>query len=246
VTVKFGLHAIACVVAVTACSPDLTLMEDSFTGPDGLIAAEKRSGDGDSAWVVTSGSLFRDDDQGWTGVPDDGRHEGDTGSAVFRMVSERRDFSDVDVSLGLDVERLVTTERTPARGFDGAHIFLRYQSDRQLYAVSVDRRDATMVIKKKCDGGESNGGTYFDLSAVVPNVPIPFGAWQRVSVAVHNQPDGTVAIFADRDGHVVSAVDRGTGCPPLHQGAVGIRGDNAELRFDGLSVSSRSEPLPPP
>jgi hypothetical protein len=245
VTVRFGLPALACALAVTACGSQPALIDDSFTGPDGLIAAEKRSGDGSSDWVVTSGSLFRDDDQGWTGFPDDGRGEGDTGSAVFRMVSQRRDFTDVDVSLRIDVERLVTTERTPARSFDGAHIFVRYQSDRQLYAVSVDRRDATLVIKKKCDGGDSNGGTYFDLSAVVPDTPVPFGAWQRVSVAVSNRPDGAVAISADRDGHVVTAVDSGTGCRPLREGGVGIRGDNAELRFDDLRVSSLTEPPPP-
>lgn len=221
------------------------MSEDSFTGPDGLIAAEKRSGDGGFGWEVTSGSLFRDDGQGWTGIPDDGGHEGDTGSAVFRMVSRRSDLTDVDLSLMLEVTQLVTTGRTPARSFDGAHIFVRYQSDRQLYAVSVDRRDATMVIKKKCDGGDSNGGTYFDLSAVVPDTPIPFGVWQRVSVAVRNRPDGTVAISAERDGHTVTAVDSGTGCPPLHEGSVGIRGDNAELRFDDLRISSGSEPLPP-
>lgn len=238
-TVKAGLHAVAGALLVAACTslPE-HLIDDAFTGPDGLIAAEHRPADDTSAWVLTSGSLFRDRGEGWTGIPDDGRGEGATGSAVFRMVSARKDLTDVEVTLRLDVERLGTTERTPAQAFDGAHIWVRYQSDRQLYAVSVDRRDATMIIKKKCPGGESNGGRYFDLSAAVPGMPIPFGRWQQVAVTVQNQPDGSVAISAERDGHTVTAVDDGMGCPPLLEGGVGIRGDNAELRFDDLRVTA--------
>jgi hypothetical protein len=223
------------VVCATACTSQQTVLDDSFSGANGLVAAEHARGD-DPNWEVTSGSLFRDGGEGWTGIPDDGRRDGDTGSAVFRMVSQRRDLTDVDVSLRLNVEQLVTTARTPAQNFDGAHIWVRYQSDRQLYAVSVDRRDATMVIKKKCAGGDSNGGRYLDLGPVVPNAPIPFGRWQQISVAVRNQPDGSVAISANRDGHTVAATDSGVGCPPLLEGGVGIRGDNAELRFDDVRV----------
>ncbi|BBY19390.1 hypothetical protein [Mycolicibacterium litorale] len=212
-------------LCATGCASQQPLLEDSFAGDDA------------SSWVVTSGTLLHDRGEGWTGIPDDGRGEGDTGSAVFRMVSVRRDFTDIDVSLRLDVERLVTTARTPAQHFDGAHIWVRYQSERQLYAVSVDRRDATMIIKKKCAGGESNGGRYLDLSAVVPDAPIPFGRRQQISVAVRDQPDGSVMISADRDGHTVTAIDSGVGCPPLRAGGVGIRGDNAELRFDDLRVT---------
>ena len=57
------------------------------------------------------------------GVPDDA-----TGSAVFRMVSVERDFNDVDVSVTLRVDELVTTGRTPAQDYDGAHIWVRYES----------------------------------------------------------------------------------------------------------------------
>lgn len=228
--------AIACCLTACATTDDGGI-EDSFTGPDALIAAERRPGTDDDTWTLTSGSLFRDHGQGWTGLPDDGSGEDATGSAVFRMVSVRRDLGDVDVSVKLDVERLVTTPRTPERSFDGAHIWVRYQSDRQLYAVSVDRRDATMIIKKKCPGGDVNGGTYFDLSASVADAPIPFGRWQSVSVSVRNRPDGAVAISARRDGHTVAAVDDGVGCPPLLDGGVGIRGDNAELRIDDIRVA---------
>ncbi|BCI55380.1 hypothetical protein NIIDNTM18_46580 [Mycolicibacterium litorale] len=223
-----SLGVVLAVLVTAACTSQQPLIDETFSGTDGPVVTQD--------WVVTSGSLFRDHEEGWTGVPDAGGSAGDTGSAVFRMAGTRRDLTDIDMSLRLDVERLVITERTPARAYDGAHIWVRYQSDRQLYAVSVDRRDATMVIKKKCAGGESNGGRYVDLGAAVPDTPIPLGRWQQISVAVRNQPDGSVTISADRDGHTVEAVDRGTGCPPLREGGVGIRGDNAELRFDDIRV----------
>ncbi|HVQ51036.1 MAG TPA: hypothetical protein VMS92_13415 [Mycobacterium sp.] len=226
------------IISVAGChaARQSAVIDDSFTGRNGLIAAEKRTGGSTSGWLVTSGSLFRDNDEGWTGLPDDGRGEGDNGSAVFRMVSARRDLTDTDMTLRLKVDDLTATTRTPPRAFDGAHIWVRYQSDRQLYAVSVDRRDATMVIKKKCAGGDANGGTYFDLGAPVAHAPIPFRHWQQISVEVHNRADGAVAIAARRDGLVVEAIDDGVGCPPLREGGVGIRGDNAELRFDDIRV----------
>jgi hypothetical protein len=227
-------------LVLTACAQATAqpkFLTDSFAGPDGLIAAEGDPSGEDSPWEMTSGSLFRQNGAGWSGVPDAGGSQGHTGSAVFRMVSKQRDFSDADITAVIRVDDLVTTNRTPSQDFDGAHVWVRYESDRQLYAVSVDRRDSTMIIKKKCAGGDSNGGTYYDLSAQRPDSPIPFGQWQHVRVAVRDEPDGSVSIRADRDGLSLDAVDTGIGCPPLRgDGAVGIRGDNAELRFASIIV----------
>jgi hypothetical protein len=50
-----------------------------------------------------------------------------------------------------------------------------YQSQYELYAVSVDRRDRRMTIKKK-RGGDDNGGTYYDLNGLIPGAPIPMGS----------------------------------------------------------------------
>ena len=225
------------VVGCGSASSQPPVIEDSFTGPDGLIAAEKSKTADPTPWDVTSGSLFRDAGEGWTGRPDAGQRPGDTGSAVFRMVSQQRDLSNVHMSLRLKVDGLSESDRTPAQTYDGAHIWLRYKSDRELYAVSVDRRDGTMVIKKKCVGGDENGGTYYELDRPIVDAPIPFGQWQQVEVSVRDLPDGTVAISASRDGRVFEAVDRGIGCPPLRgDGGVGIRGDNADLRFDDIRV----------
>ena len=84
-----------------ACAPSTVQpIVDTFTGPNGLIASPDQPAR-TSPWVMTSGSLFRSRNQGWTGRPDEGRSEGDNGSAVFRMVSAERRFVDVDIRLRL-------------------------------------------------------------------------------------------------------------------------------------------------
>lgn len=237
-----SMCAVVLAVVCASCSASAdtpAAIWDSFTGADGLIASEDHPVADGSPWTMTSGSLFRQGNEGWTGQPDGGGRDGATGSAVFRMVSNERSFADVDVTMRLRVDDLVETDRTPAQDFDGAHLWLRYESEWQLYAVSVDRRDGEMVIKKKCPGGDSNGGTYFDLGSVVTGVAIPLGRWQHVAATIRDLPDGAVAITADRDGTRVEAVDRGVGCAPLRgAGGVGLRGDNADLHFDDIAVDS--------
>ncbi|GFG51740.1 hypothetical protein CQY20_10745 [Mycolicibacterium agri] len=231
--------AVACLAAsgCTTATAAPARIAETFIGPDGLIAAEGKPAEDDTNWEVTSGSLFRTAGTGWTGHPDAGDFPGATGSAVFRMVSRNRGFDDLEMSVTLRVDALVESPRTPAQDYDGAHLWVRYRSDRELYAISVDRRDATMIIKKKCPGGDSNGGTYYDLSPSRPDAPIPQGQWQHVTVTVADLPDGTVHIAAVRDGIPVEAIDSGVGCPALHgDGGVGIRGDNAEIRLASVIV----------
>lgn len=209
-------------------------LNDTFAG-DRPIASPQYA-DEASPWTVTSGSLFRSNSEGWTGRPDDGAGQDATGSAVFRMVSKERRYRDLDVHLRLRVDDLIATDRTPAHDYDGAHIWVRYRSEEELYAVSVDRRDGMMVVKKKCPGGPSNGGSYIELSPAVKGWPIPLGRWQQVAVTVRDMSDGSVAISVSRDALQLDVVDRGVGCAPLRSGGVGLRGDNAELRFDDVRV----------
>ena len=229
-------------VIVAACShsaAEPARIDEDFAGPDQLIAAEHQPAPQGSPWLITSGSLFRSAGNGWTGRPDAGDGPGLTGSAVFRMVSVDRVFRDVDMTVDLRVDELVHTDRTPPRDFDGVHIWVRYRSDTELYAVSVDRRDGTMVIKKKCTGGPSNGGTYHDLTPYLRDAAIPFGRWQHVTVSVRDGPDGSVSLSADRDGLRLEATDTGVGCPPLTgDGGVGIRGDNADFRLARVVVDA--------
>jgi hypothetical protein len=229
------------------------LFEDTFDQPDGLITNDfahwnpNNSQSVKSAdWEMTSGSLFAKDGEAFTGVPDGCEDSTPTsvsctGSAVFRLNSVRRDFGDVALSLNVVNDRLVTTSRTPAVDFDGIHLWLRYQSEYELYAVSFNRRDGHIVIKKKCEGGSENGGTYYELGkGELAGFPIPFGAVQHVTATARNLPSGFVELTLARDGStLLSVVDEGVGCAPITApGAIGVRGDNDEFSFDDLAVSS--------
>ena len=227
---------------------DDTLFADGFDGPDGLLTNEYAEANATDAasrnafgWLVTSGSLFRRGGAAWTGRPDNGTVSPDSSgandSAVFRLVTRRRDFGDVSVRFSLVNDGLVTTDRTPARDYDGAHVFLRYQRETSLYVASANRRDDTVVIKKKCPGGPSNGGTYYTLGEFADH-EVAYGEWQHIEATVQNSADGTVTIDLAIDGAtVVHAIDDGVGCATIRQpGRVGIRGDNAELEIDDFRV----------
>jgi len=191
-------------------------------------------------WLVTSGSLFNDHGAGWTGPIDGQRPDANsartTDSAVFRAVTQRRDFGNVTVRFELNVARTGTTERTGTHAYDGVHVFLRYQSPQQLYAVSVDRRDSTVAIKVKTPGGPSDGGDY----ATLAQAPFHFrdGQWVREKVVVTNVAGG-VRISLWTDGvQLLSTTDRNPGDAALTRaGRVGLRGDNTEFRFRDFTVS---------
>jgi hypothetical protein len=61
---------------------------------------------------------------------------------------------------------------------------LRHVSELNLYAITVDRRDGEVVIKKKCPGGPSNGGTYYALANSGPTHHIALGKWEQVAGSV--------------------------------------------------------------
>jgi hypothetical protein len=223
---------------------------DSALGPNGLITNEYaywNPGQGVQSpnWDMTSGSFFSQGGAGYSGVPDACNpgiySQACTNSAVFRLTTKRYDFSNVKVSFDLYGHGLSSTSSTPAVAWDGLHIFLRYQDQTHLYYASVNRRDAVVVLKKKCPGGSDNGGTYFDLSSYVGGNPIPFGVWQNVAAQVVTNPDGSVTITLWRDGSVaVQGTDTGIGtCGPITQpGAVGVRGDNYRFAIDNFTVTA--------
>jgi hypothetical protein len=217
--------------------------------PDGLVANERgywSNGRGDapqsSVWDVTAGSLFIHDHAWWTGVPDatkpDWRSQHSTNSAVFRIVTKKSSYENVTVRFRLLNQRLTATQSTPPEDWDGVHIFLRYQSQFNLYYASVNRRDGRVTIKKKVPGGPDNGGTYFDLSHEVPGHPIQWGQWRTVGASVQNGTGGIVTISVLLDGKVVlTGQDTGQGGPPITaSGGVGIRGDNDEFLFNDFFV----------
>lgn len=191
---------------------------------------ERAPGPPGAAWLVTSGDMRL------------AQGTARTASPVFRAVTRRVDFRDAEVRFSLLNRGLSSSPRTPAVDWDGVHVFLRYQSQYHLYYASVNRRDGSVVIKKKTPGGPSNGGTYHDLSARKP-YPVPYGQWQKIRVLVRDVPGG-VRIEAYADGKLlVAALDSGRGGPPIRApGRVGVRADNADIEIDDFTAS----PLPAP
>jgi hypothetical protein len=194
-------------------------------------------------WIVTSGSLFSRNGNGWSGVPDGtspGPQSSPTnGSAVFRMTTSANDFEDVAVLMRFRNHGLTSTARTPKQPWDGVHVFLRYSSAAQLYYASLNRRDGTVAIKKKVRGGpqEVDGGTYTTLAT--GHWKVPYGQWQDAEAVVRTVGHD-VAISVYVDGHlVVAAVDHGQGgrAPLTKPGRVGIRADNCNFDVSSFVVA---------
>ena len=197
----------------------------------------------DSAdWIVTSGSLFAQNGDGWTGVPDSGETGTDSAryndSAVFRLVTRRRDFGDVRAATSVKVDSPITTKRTPASEWDGAHFWLRYHSPSELYALSFRRRDGMVVIKRKItahDKAAVDGGDYTTLAQT--SFPIPYGSWQQVAASAVNGSGGTVKLTLEINGRTaLTVVDSAPG-PLTEPGGVGLRVDNSELWFRDFTAT---------
>lgn len=201
--------------ALTA--PPGSAFYEPFDYADGRISASH------PVWFVTSGALYARQGLGWTDSP------------VFRVITRRRDFRDCAVSFRLRNRGLTIGA---GQTWHGAHVFLRYQSQYHLYAVTVNRRDGTIVIKKKVPGGSSNGGTYYTLASA--RRATPYGAWQFVRASAVDLAGGAVRIDLSLDGgRVMSAVDHGAGGPPIRAaGAVGIRSDYDAISFDDFRVDA--------
>lgn len=259
-SVALVLVAASLAMAAPRIPEDPVLWQEPFDYPDGLITnefAQWNPNDPRAAlsprWDMTSGSLFALNRTGWTGVPDhDAPDPGSrraTNSSVFRLTSRRADFGDVAVDLTVYNRGLSTTTATPANDWDGIHVWVRYQSQTHLYYASLQRRDDTVVIKKKMPGGPSNDGTYYPLGLRVFHAT-RYNAWMKSRVTVQNQADGSVRLGLWIDGEpVMTVIDDGVGGPPIREpGRIGIRGDNCEFQFDEVVVralSGAAETSPP-
>lgn len=230
-----------------------TLFRSRFPSTDGLITNEfaywsptNTSRIVSSDWEMTSGSLFARDGNGFSGRINaeaaDAQSRSGTNSAIFRLRTREHSYRNVQVQMNLNVAGLASTSDTPRSDWDGVHLWLRHQSEFELYYASVARRDGTLVIKKKCRGGPINGGRYYPLGEEARGNPIPFGQWVRVGASARNNSDGSVTITLYRNGkEIVSAVDKGVGCPPITEpGASGIRGDNTGFQFNDFTITTLS------
>jgi hypothetical protein len=233
------------------------LFAPKFPTTDGLITNEYAYWNSTSPtavksadWEMTGGSLFAKSGYGWTGKIDrlspGPTSTTGTGSGVFRLNTKRYTFGDVRIRLTTQFIRLEDNPVAFPVAWDGMHIWLRYQSQYHLYYASVARRDGAVLIKKKCPGGFSNGGTYYTLTPEVKGYPIALGKWRDVGATAVNYPDGSVRITLLVNGNFIVGVnDKGVGCAPIRApGAVGIRGDNAEFLFSKFEVSSLAPATP--
>jgi len=250
--------ALACLALpafAAADSPPPPLLIDSFASrPPGLITNEyafEHPGDPaarqDTIWELTSGSFFADRGSGFSGVPDhikpNALSTNGNNSAVFRARTRRMDFGDVTVAFDLQTVAFFDRTGVPAHPYDGVHVWLRYQSEYELYAVTVNRRDNVAVVKKKRPGGPSNGGTYYELISAPYRVRL--NAPLHVEASAQTQRDGSVIIILAIDGtRILRVRDDGRvgGAPILGPGRVGLRGDNCEFYVRGFAVTAFPAP----
>ncbi len=217
-------------------------------------------------WTVTSGTLFWQSGAGWSGVSDlcsgpvSEYSQGCNNSDVFRMNTKLSTFTNARVELDLDITAI--RPHTTSSSWDGVHILVRRVNETNLYTFSVERRDGALVIKRKCPGGTTNGGTYYTLaSTAVNSYPIALGKVQHVAASATTHSDGTVTLDLYRGNTTATATllltakdagrtntwkdSSGTvhtqACPPITTPAeVGLRGDYMEFTIDNFDVYSGS------
>jgi len=254
-----------------AVSGSNTLFQDSFIGGDGLVTNEYAHWNSDGInvpdWDMTSGSLFRQSNTAWTGVPDGlvpNKYSSDhTNSDVFRLNTFRTFAGNIKVSLALKNNSEIHDSNCSANNtcWHGVHLWLRHLTQYDLYAVSLNRADNKVVIKRKVPCGNENDGFYRDLTSPVTH-SWSVGTWQHYSVTIQTNSNGSVTIKVyDDDSNpnspFVQATDTGgtntswtSACatsgsyptaqyPPITAaGSVGLRGDFDNFNFDDFRIFS--------
>ncbi|MFI5866438.1 LamG-like jellyroll fold domain-containing protein [Streptomyces sp. NPDC051546] len=214
------------------------------------------------AWDLTSGSLFRktgtdaagnanklgspgsinnDEPNATSSGPASNGVGTATDSAIFRMKSKRTDFGDVRIDAKFRDDGLIGDSVSDGTNgcaeCDGIHMWLRYKDADNLYFASLNRRDNTMVIKKKVTTGSSSANIELSSSAAYN---VPWGQWQNFTVTVKNTGANQVTITVSKDGHLLlTGVDNGAGGVPAYTapGAIGVRADHADFVMDDIVVS---------
>jgi len=251
-----------------AIDPSNTLFQDTFTGSDGLITNEYAHWNSDGInspdWDMTSGSLFRQTNTAWTGVPDscapDKLSSTCTDSNVFRLNTKQSFSGNVKISLRLKNNSEIHDSNCNSSDtcWHGVHIWMRYQTQYDLYYVSINRADNQVVIKRKVPCGPDNQGTYFVLAQATHAWTV--GTWQHFSMTIQTNGDGTVTLKVyddDTNTLITQGTDSGgtnpnwtVGCttqghyvtaqyPAITAaGSVGVRGDFDNFNFDDFIVTS--------
>ncbi len=221
------------------------IMIDEFTGADELITNEYAHWNPSdparvesAVWDMTSGSLFRRDNAGWTGTPDgidpNATSSNGNNSNVFRMHTRRDDMKDIRIYVKV---RNNGIGAGTGAATDGIHIWFRYIDETMLYVASINRRDNTLVIKKKLTGGPSpeNGGTYYTLASTAYVYPV--GTWQEFVITVNGTSSPVITVSKDGSTLLTVTDTTGTGGAVISApGSIGIRGDYTDMDIDYVEV----------
>lgn len=208
--------------------------------------------DAANQWDMTSGSLFVVNGAHYSGTIDNNgasagpRSSTYTGSAVYRQVSKISTVQNALVSMSMKLDEF---DSGSSADDDGIKLWTRYQSQHDLYAAYVCRRDGVIAIKRKIpDGGPSNGGSYHTLAASAADAfnPTP-GTWYSVSFRSETLGSGRVRLTVtvpgvtplthDDDG-VTSTVDSQFYPQISAAGKTGIRADWCRFYWDSFKAET--------
>jgi hypothetical protein len=245
------LIALAAVLgtAVVAFGHPSALFVAQFGGRDRLLTNEyalhnphARGIARSRQWIVTSGSLFIRSGTATNGrldhVAPNARSSNGTNSAVFRAYTRQLFSGSYRVRFDLRVGAPQAVPGLAPGAWDGVHLIVDAQSPQAAYYVSLFRRDAQVVIKKKTAGGPVAGGTYHQLSHYVRG-PIAPGPWSEVQVDVRQAGEKTAIALYEDGSQLVSATDdlAVSGSAPYVGGRLGIRADKTTFAIKNLTVS---------
>jgi hypothetical protein len=242
---------------ITQKSGATLIFQDLLNGPDRIVTngyahfSKNSCSIRSDKWDVSSGTLMIRGGVGYSGVPTDEEHsichsESATNSYIFRMTARTASIGNAVTSFDYMLKQH-GGGGGKVNSYDGVHLWLGYQDETALYAVSVGRWDHRIVVKKKTPTVVSgctdpaNGGCYEDISNIVSDATLTAaGVWHHVAATKGLDSAGNVTIGVVIDGvNVLNVVDKGAIGAPYKTGQVGIRGDNTEFYLKNFTVMSK-------
>ncbi len=157
-----------------------------------------------------------------------------TTSAEYFRTTSAGSYLNPNISFVVNLKNFwQTNAQKPGHGLA---IFLRYQSEYHTYVAYYNQISGNTVVKKKCLGGTTNGGTYYNLGAFTYN-PMPLNRDVAIRATITNE-GSNVRINVYRDNVLVATgLDTGQGCARITStGKVGLRSDSANVSFKNFYV----------
>ena len=177
------------------------LFSDNFDRADQIIDDAGNRVDPLGKWSVTAGVFSVKSMHGYTN------------NSVFRVVTERSDFSNLTFKADLMKKDL------GVEAFDGLQLFFRYKDPDNLYVAGL-RNDNQIQLKKKVNGIYTTLGQ----ASIESN---KLGYWYHMIIVVNGNH---LEVYVDGKKYI-DKYDSS-----LTSGKVGIRTDNIEAYFDNVEV----------